>query len=135
MKATISLGDALRLGSAVVPTPHSSHIERCGVGMVYAAHGVRAIDCGTINLLYPTQIDKIWPCAWCDESELVDASVVRHPFMLHYLTGEISLEDLAKWLDFLMGGPEPHWNEIQEHIRLLRAQPRAEEAELAEAAP
>src|SRR5277367_3451758 len=120
MIATISLGDALRLGSAVVPAPHSSSMERCGVGMIYAAHGVQAADCGTINLLYATKIDKLWPCAWCDAGDLVGASVVRHPFMLHYLTGEISLEELAEWLDFLCASPEPSWKEVQQRIRSTR---------------
>lgn len=132
MQTTLSLGDALRLGSAVVPTPHSSHIERCGVGMVYAALGVRSADCNTINLLYPAKVDKIWPCPWCDEGELAGASVVRHPFMIHYLTGEIALEALAQWLDFLFAGAEPSWAEIQTRMQAMTARPRVEEeAELA----
>ena len=127
MQPTISLGDALRLGSAVVPTPHSSHIERCGVGMVYAALNVRSVDCNTINLLYPAKVDKVWPCAWCDECELVGSSVIRHPFMLHYLTGEITLEDLAQWLDFLFADEEPSWAEIQKQIQAVRVPSRFEE--------
>jgi hypothetical protein len=100
--------------------------------MVYAVLGVRSVDCNTINLLYPAKVDKIWPCPWCDEGELVGASVVRHPFILHYLTGEIALEDLAQWLDFLFAGAEPSWAETQTRIQAMPNRTRVEEeAELA----
>ncbi len=111
----ITLGDALRLGSAIVPAPHSSDIRRCGIGMVYAAHGVLSLECATINLLYPGIIDMGWECPWCEIScksgALSGAAVIQHPFMLHYLTGEITLETIAEWLDFI--STRPAWREMQ----------------------
>lgn len=111
----ITLGDALRLGSAIVPVPHSSEIRRCGVGMVYAAHGVLSLECATISLLYPGIIDMGWECPWCEVScksgALFGAAVIQHPFMFHYLTGEITLEAIAEWLDFI--STRPDWPEMQ----------------------
>ena len=117
-KTELSLGDALRIGSVAVPAPHSSQIDRCGVGMVYAAHTVRSADCNTIQLIYPGVVDKSWPCPWCAEDgeahELIGASVIRHPFMQHYLVGQIRIEELAEWLDFI--GNDPHWRQLQDRI-------------------
>jgi hypothetical protein len=122
-KAELSFGDALRLGSAAVPAPHGMEIERCGIGMVYKAHGVRSPDCGTINLIYSGVVDKVWPCPWCADKEevqchgLVGASVVRHPFSEHYLAGHISIEDLACWLDYI--STDPNSKQLQGRIRTM----------------
>jgi hypothetical protein len=126
-KANLPLGDALRLGSAVVAPPHSMEIERCGIGMVYQAHGIRGVrstDCGTINLIYHGIIDKAWPCPWCEERAeiqgwgLAGVAVIQHPFGKHYLTGQISLEQLAEWLDFI--GTDPDWKQLQDRVRAMR---------------
>jgi hypothetical protein len=113
----ITLGDALRLGSAIVPKPHSSEIKRCGIGMVYEAHGVDSTRCSTINLLYPGIIDTVQECPWCGESPLVGAPVIQHPFMLHYLTGEITIEAIAEWLDII--SCRLSWKQMRERIRAM----------------
>jgi hypothetical protein len=133
-KSELSLGDALRLGSAVVPAPYGMEIERCGIGMVYRAHGVSGVlstDCSTINLIYHGVVDKAWPCPWCDEDAeiqgggVADAAVIQHPFGKHYLTGEISIEQLAEWLDFI--GTDPGWRQLQNRVRAMREEAAQEE--------
>jgi len=131
-KPELSLGDALRLGSAVVPAPHGMEIKRCGIGMVYQAHGVSSADCGTINLIYHGIVDKAWPCPWCEEEAEVQrcgvacAAVIQHPFREHYLTGQISIEQLAGWLDFI--GTDPGWKQLQDRVRTMREEAAREEA-------
>lgn len=122
-KADLSFGDALLLGSAFVPTPHNMSIERCGIGMIYRALGVNSTSYSTINLIYPGIVDKAWPCPWCADKEevqscgLVGACVVRHPFSEHYLTRQISIEDLADWLDYI--STDPNWIALQQRIRTM----------------
>jgi hypothetical protein len=126
--AELSLGDALRIGKALVSSPHSSHIENCGIGMVYAAHAVASKECGTVVLIYPA-LGKIWICPWCEGADCVlqGSVVLQHPFMLHYLTGQISLEDLAQWLDFI--ATDPHWNELQARYKTMPRFPLVEPKE------
>lgn len=97
----IQLSEAIRLGSLLVRNPRAGVTEGCAIGMALLAHGIEPLggvcwDYERVMLLYPW-LGMIFPCRWCDLSPCYQ-SVLTHPFDVHVMTGEATIEELCDWI-------------------------------------
>jgi len=121
----IQLSEAISMGSMIVPRPWSVDVERCAIGMALTANGIKPVRCDPILLLY-SWLEKIFTCPWCEnpnpggasflfnvpEFVLLSMFVVAHPFAAHVLTGQITLDQLCRWIASIE--PDPRFYGVGE---------------------
>jgi hypothetical protein len=104
----LSLSDAVRLGSLLVPEPRAFETTACALGMALLANGITPSgdadqDQQRVLRLYPW-IAQGDTCEWCGDWMPYE-TMIYHPFDQHVITGEISLERLCDWISWMEPPP------------------------------
>jgi hypothetical protein len=130
----LQLSQAISMGSMIVPRPWSSDINRCAIGMALIANGILPHRVEVFRQLYPW-VDKIFTCPWCENPNprgasflmpipeycLLGTFLVAHPFDVHVLAGQITLDELCRWIASIE--PDPRFCGIAEDMIQEGARP------------
>ncbi len=97
----LSLSDAVRLGSLMMPNPGAGETMSCAVGMALLAHGVEpggAKDYDRLMGIYPWLRRRArHSCLWCGVA-LRFTGLLAHPFDRHVMTRQITIDALCEWI-------------------------------------
>ncbi len=98
--ASLSLAEAIRLGSLLMPNPAAGETRTCAIGMALLAHGSEpegALDYQRLMAIYPWLRKYRRRCPRCG-IRLRYTGVLAHVFDRHVMKHQVTLDWFCQWL-------------------------------------